>query len=1233
MMVIIAGCSGQSSQPIMPDAVVSQPELTGNAVATEKDANASSHYLLAYNLIYVDPDAPDGPKFEVIPVREGEIHLNILTFLEKGPCLSCFKLVGFTFPVPGTLNVDIQIDHPFDDLTLSVFDVRAIMMFQGSHMFPTFGKGTSDPALGDGALLNADGYSALYNGSTITAPVGDLQKYYPGNMATPAIPNSDINGFKYFITDIPSNNRNAFFGDSSGVDVQTYSLKLPTGPFVLGYAVDASWWLPINTPVDDPLTDFDSDANCIEPWKVAVTEQPIGEGLTTLGGQTKLLIDVYDWQGKTTYHAPVVECPQLFDSTLPATWVSDTTDYSRYEVTVSNSKLAAAAEYMCLIGVEANENNPTGTPWLDLTAYQLVNLEVTESTNQLPIACGSADPEDQTVCEQIHFTDCGSYDPDGGDLTGHKWDWNNDGVFDEEGTDLDHTWNTPGTYFVQYRVIDDEGGIDVLDQAIEITVTNALPTAVATADKTEADIGETINFDGSGSHDNDCGNQSITLWEWDFDYDSVEGFTIDGTGATISHSYDTEGTYIVQLRVTDNEGGTAMLDQPLEITVTQGPPEDPIANAIADPNPQFVNQPVSFSASDSYDPDGGNITLYEWDWYNDGTWDQTGENVDHVYTSSGTYLVQLRVTDDESETDTLDTPLSVEITSLNPIAVAEADPNPQLVNQPVSFSGSGSNDPDGGTIQLFEWDWNNDGTYDATGENVDHTWTSLGDYFVQLRVTDDEAQTDTLDDLLEIFISPTESGNLIWAKRTGGTSYSDVCVGYGISTLSDNSTVVTGSFEGSVAFGPGEPNQTILTSAGDYDIFIAHYNPDGTLAWAKRAGGASVYIGDGGKGITTLSDNSTVVTGLFSESASFGPGEPNQTVLTSGGGYDIFIARYNTDGTLAWAKRAGGADYWGDSGYGITTLSDNSAVVTGSFGDAATFGPGEPNQTILTSAGDSDIFIARYNPDGTLAWAKRAGGSEEYDYCNGIATLSDNSTVVTGVFGGSATFGSGEPNQTVLTSAGGSDIFIARYNPDGTLAWAKRAGGASGYDSGNGITTLSDNSTVVTGELYGAATFGPGELNQAVLTSAGWDDIFIARYNPDGTLAWAKSAGGSDNDNGLGITTLSDNSTVVTGQFAGSATFGPGEPNQTVLASAGGYDIFIARYNPDGTLAWAKRAGGADGGYPFHENGKGITALSDNSTVVTGVFYESATFGPGEPNQIVLTSAGELVMFLARFNP
>jgi uncharacterized delta-60 repeat protein len=502
---------------------------------------------------------------------------------------------------------------------------------------------------------------------------------------------------------------------------------------------------------------------------------------------------------------------------------------------------------------------------------------------------------------------------------------------------------------------------------------------------------------------------------------------------------------------------------------------------------------------------------------------------------------------------------------------------------------------------------------------------SEGEYEILIATFDLNTEIYMYNEFSVNVVDASGDGNLAWVKQAGNVGDDS---GIAVTVLSDNSTVMTGYFKGSTTFGSGDPNETILTSTGMAEIFIARYNPDGTLKWAKHAGGLKDDIGGA---ITSLSDDSTVATGYFQGSATFGPGEINQTVLTSAGNLDIFIARYNPDGTLLWAKRAGGSDhdYNGDEGFGITSLSDDSTVVTGRYCITAEFGSKEAsktNYTILTSAGYQDIFIARYNPDGTLAWAKSAGGTDT-DFSYGITSPSDDSVVITGGFGETATFGKGEINETILTSLGRRDIFVAKYNPDGTLAWVKQAGGERASVP-NQITALSDNSTVVTGYFDGPVIFGPGEPNETVLTDAGYNDIFIARYNPDGSLAWVKRAGGISNEESQGITALSNDSTVITGVFVDSATFGLGEPNQTVLIASGSDDIFIAWYNPDGTLKRAKRAGGPD-----HDWGRGIVSLSNDSTVVTGFFEGSATFGPGELGETVLTSAGSWDIYIARFKP
>ena len=108
---------------------------------------------------------------------------------------------------------------------------------------------------------------------------------------------------------------------------------------------------------------------------IKVSQTPIGEGLTNLGGSVKLTIDVYDYEGTGSYKTPLVECPELFDGTVTASHISGNLKYARFEADVQNSKFAEAGFYKCLIKVEetANDSSPD---WLDLTSYQIVVLEV-----------------------------------------------------------------------------------------------------------------------------------------------------------------------------------------------------------------------------------------------------------------------------------------------------------------------------------------------------------------------------------------------------------------------------------------------------------------------------------------------------------------------------------------------------------------------------------------------------------------------------------------------------------------------------------------------------------------------------------------------------------------------------------------------------------------------------------------------------------------------------------------
>ena len=478
-------------------------------------------------------------------------------------------------------------------------------------------------------------------------------------------------------------------------------------------------------------------------------------------------------------------------------------------------------------------------------------------------------------------------------------------------------------------------------------------------------------------------------------------------------------------------------------------------------------------------------------------------------------------------------------------------------------------------------------------------------------------------------VSSATAQELEWATRAGGPNFENIFAG-SIATDGSGSAIVTGDFSSqTVTFGRGEPYETTLTNSGpanEFDILVAKYDPNGRVIWATRAGGT-----DNAHAFNLRTDRSgsAIVTGEFAGTMTFGEGERNETTLTSSGGTDIFIAKYDPNGQLVWAARAGGAA--GDRGRGIATDHSGGVIVTGGFTGIATFGEGERNETTLTSSGDQDIFVAKYNKKGHLLWASRAGGPNRsrrnFAQSTDIVTDVSGNSIVTGRFQNIVTFGEGERNETTLTGAADVNMFVAKYDQKGRLLWATgvRAAGEINYGAAIAIDA---RSAVVTGEFSGTVTFGEGEPNETTLTDSGRNNIFIAKYDPDGQLVWATQAGNPSGAAGYGIATDRGGSAIVTGLLYGSgtATFGEGERNETTLTSSGQGDIFIAKYDPNGQLVWATQAGGADVQY-----GQGIATDRDGRAIVTGLFFGTATFGEGEPNEIKLTSAGSSDIFVARY--
>ncbi len=266
--------------------------------------------------------------------------------------------------------------------------------------------------------------------------------------------------------------------------------------------------------------------------------------------------------------------------------------------------------------------------------------------------------------------------------------------------------------------------------------------------------------------------------------------------------------------------------------------------------------------------------------------------------------------------------------------------------------------------------------------------------------------------------------------------------------------------------------------------------------------------------------------------------------------------------------------------------------------------------TILTSAGSADTFTAKVKANGTYAWAIRGGGTGD-DYAYGVSVRANGSSIITGFFSGTATFGT-----TILTSSAGSyDTFTAKVNANGTYAWATRGGG-TGTDSALGVSARANGSSIITGTFSGTATFGTTILT----SSAGSVDTFTAKVNANGTYAWATRGGGTGDDVARGVSVRANGSSIITGYFNGTATFGTTAP---LTSSAGSVDTFTAKVNANGSFAWATRGGGTGDDYA-----SGVSVRANGSSIITGRFDGTATFG----TTTLTSSAGSVDTFTAKVN-
>ncbi|MBI4647781.1 MAG: T9SS type A sorting domain-containing protein [Bacteroidia bacterium] len=178
----------------------------------------------------------------------------------------------------------------------------------------------------------------------------------------------------------------------------------------------------------------------------------------------------------------------------------------------------------------------------------------------------------------------------------------------------------------------------------------------------------------------------------------------------------------------------------------------------------------------------------------------------------------------------------------------------------------------------------------------------------------------------------------------------------------------------------------------------------------------------------------------------------------------------------------------------------------------------------------------------------------------------------------------------------GTDFFIVKYDPAGTVVWAKNAGGRFG-NAGKGITTDISGNAYVIGD-FGTDSITFDNINYLYNNCTGNGDFFIVKYDPDGNAVWAQNHSGGNLAFGYGITSDGYN-VYITGIFRGSSiTFGG-----TTINNYSPYDVFIVKYNTNGNVIWARNAGGND-----DDGGRGIAVDITGNVYVIGKYRSDSIY-------------------------
>uniref|UniRef100_A0A7V4E3P4 T9SS type A sorting domain-containing protein n=1 Tax=candidate division WOR-3 bacterium TaxID=2052148 RepID=A0A7V4E3P4_UNCW3 len=406
-----------------------------------------------------------------------------------------------------------------------------------------------------------------------------------------------------------------------------------------------------------------------------------------------------------------------------------------------------------------------------------------------------------------------------------------------------------------------------------------------------------------------------------------------------------------------------------------------------------------------------------------------------------------------------------------------------------------------------------------------------------------------------LLIKTDANGYMTWQKTFGGTADDH---GHSVQQTSDGGYIITGS--------------TSSFGSGGFDVYLIKTDAYGNVSWTGTFGGEGW---DEGWSVQQTSDGGYVIAGY--------------TASGSGGDKDVFLLKTNDLGVLEWSRAIGGSN--AEDGWSVQQTPDGGYIVVGA--------------TNSFGYGGYDIYLIKTNASGDTLWTKTYGGPYD-EHGHSVRRTADGGYVIGGskydpdnwwnmylvktdefgnvcwenVYGGCFDDDGWSVRQTSDTgyilagtthssSAENGDFCLVKIGRGGDTLWTLKWS-FSGFDEGHSVQQTSDGGYVIAGRTkpFGANKF----------------DIFVVKTFDDGNLMWAKTFGGSYNEDGWAVKQTHDGGYIIAGS---TESFG-----------SGGYNAYLIKLNGFGDTIWTRTYG-----LPYDEHAHSVQQTSDGGYILGGSMY------------------------------